>query len=58
VPSGVTLRNFADMLAAESKKLKLHWMSLHGHAYCLRSADAIVPPPDEDDEGDEVDPDE
>jgi hypothetical protein len=51
VPSGVTLGHFADMLAAQPKKLELHWMYLHGHAYWLRSADAAVVPPDTGDEG-------
>jgi hypothetical protein len=48
VPSGVTLGHFADMLAAQPRRLKLHWMSLHGHADWLRSADAVVMVPAEE----------
>lgn len=46
VPSGVTLGHFADMLAAQPKKLEYHWMQSHGYAFWLRSADATVPLPE------------
>jgi hypothetical protein len=39
---------FADMLAAQPRRLKLHWMSLHGHADWLRSADAVTMVPAEE----------
>jgi hypothetical protein len=48
VLSGVTLGHFADMLAAQPRRLKLHWMSLHGHADWLRSADAVTMVPAEE----------
>ena len=48
VPSGVTLRHLADMLAAQPKELKYHWMMLHGAASWVRSADAVVLPKNQD----------
>jgi len=44
-PSGVTLGHVADLLAAKTKKLNVHWIQVIGHEYWLRSADAIVVPP-------------
>jgi hypothetical protein len=42
----VALDHFANMLAAQSRKLELHWMQPHGYASWLRSADATVLPPE------------
>ncbi|KAK5111587.1 hypothetical protein LTR85_011816 [Meristemomyces frigidus] len=44
VPSGVTLGHLADLLAAQPKKLDLHWMQVQGHAWWVRSAAAVVVP--------------
>jgi hypothetical protein len=46
VPTGVTLGHFADMLAAQPKKLEYHWMQLHGAASWARSVDAVALPND------------
>ena len=48
VPSGVKLGHLADLLAAQPKKLKLHWMQIHGHEWWVRAADADVVPKDGD----------
>ena len=42
MPTGVTLGHLADMLAAQPKKLKYHWMMLHGTSSWVRSADAVL----------------
>ena len=44
VETGVTLGHVADLLATIPKKLERHWMSLDGHAWWVRSADAVVVP--------------
>ena len=41
----MTLGHFADMLAAQPKRLEYHWMQPHGYSSWLRSADAVVPLP-------------
>ncbi|KAK4889199.1 hypothetical protein LTR27_011957 [Elasticomyces elasticus] len=48
IPSGVTLGHIADLLAAKTKKLNVHWIQVIGHEYWLRPADAIVVPPNAD----------
>ena len=48
VPSGVKLGHLADLLGAQPKKLKLHWMQIHGHEWWVRSADAVVVPKEGD----------
>jgi hypothetical protein len=42
----VTLSHFADMLAAQPKKLENHWMQPHGNSSWLRSVDAAVALPE------------
>jgi hypothetical protein len=40
---GVTQGHVADLLATLPSKHRLHWMSLDGHAWWTRSADAPAP---------------
>ena len=54
VSSGVTLGHLADLVAAQSTKLKLHWMQITGHVWWARSADAIVVPDESDGVGNEA----
>ncbi|KAK4555320.1 hypothetical protein LTR86_007617 [Recurvomyces mirabilis] len=44
VPTGVTLGHLADLLAAQPKKLTMHWMQIHGYVWWSRSSDAVVVP--------------
>lgn len=44
VSTGVTLGHLSDLLASLPKKLKLHWMQVHGDVWWARSADAVVLP--------------